>query len=905
MNFIYCPTCQGEGKLENKICPECQGKGLYAWSGGYLLYFEKEIKKYYLFLEKLKLILNFLLNLVLFFFGLIGLSALIKVFVNLPYLKFWDLYGFDKRSLLLFFWSSVLTDCYLFYRFEILTEEKRKIWPKTTRDKLRYLPTTWAEVHHLSKNIKINAGEAFSSDLEKIFHQAFLLVKKLGHPTILPIHFFASSLSSPQVSLMIHRLGLDWKKLNEKIAKNLILIPQSSPEKVGISKEIKEVILEAYDLAREKKRKDLSPLEIFLVLAKREGPVKEILYDLEVGFDEINNVYLWIEVYKKIIEEREKFSLAALFKPKGPINRAMTAVATPYLDSFSQDLTQIAREGYLPLCINREKEFEEIFRIIEGGHKGVILVGNPGVGKTTIINGLARKMVTEEVPEILQDKRLVSLSIPALVAGASQPGEVEERFQIILSEIIRAGNVVLFISNIHNLVGVRTTEGELDLSEILASFLKRRLFIVLATTTPLEYRKYIENKSLGEVLQKVDIEEPEKNETIQILEANVLFTEAKDQVYFSYGAIEKAYELSKRYISERFLPQKAINLLKEVAIYVKNKKGKQSIVLAEDVATIVAEKTGIPVTKITETESEKLLKLEEEIHKRIIDQEEAVKAVASALRRARAGLRDVKRPIANLLFLGPTGVGKTELAKTVAEIFFGDENKMVRLDMSEYQTAESIYRLIGSPTGDEPGQLTEQIRQNPFTILLLDEIEKAHPDILNVFLQVMDDGRLTDNLGRTIDFTNVILIGTSNAGTDFIQEELKKNTPISKIQEILIREKLKPYFKPEFLNRFDGIIVFKPLGKNEIREITKLLLNKIAQQLLEKGITLKVTEEAIDELAEAGFDPLFGARPLRRTIQERVNNVLANYLLSGKISRRDVVILEKGGEIKIVKKDLI
>ena len=311
-------------------------------------------------------------------------------------------------------------------------------------------------------------------------------------------------------------------------------------------------------------------------------------------------------------------------------------------------------------------------------------------------------------------------------------------------------------------------------------------------------------------------------------------------------------------------------------------------------AALVAEKTNIPVTKLTEKESTKLLNLEEQIHKRLIGQNEAVNMVAAALRRARTELRSQKKPIVNLLFLGPTGVGKTELAKTVTEVYFGKENRMIRLDMSEYQEKGSINRLIGVPGGEKGGLLTESVRLNPSSLLLLDEIEKAHPDILNVFLQVMDDGRLTDALGRTINFTNLIIICTSNAGTDFIQEEIVKGTSVEIITETLIQEKLKPYFRPEFLNRFDGIVVFKPLGMEEIKQITKLLLKKLIKQLEEKGIILKATDEAITELAKAGFDPAFGARPLRRTIQNQVSDVLAKLLLTKKIGRRDIVILEKG-----------
>lgn len=901
MEFIYCPTCLGEGKTESKVCPQCRGRSLYAWVGGYLLYWAKKFKKSEMLFLKVKTFGQFLINLFLFIFGLIGLLALAKSQFTLSQV---DSYWFLSRSRegqMLIFWISVLTDCYLYFRLDQMTAERRKVWPKT-RQELTMVPMTWEEVHHLAGKVKINAADALSAEANKLIVESWLLAGKLGHSEVSAVHLFAAGLSTPKISLAINRLGLDWKKLNEKLAKVFTSLKKTegAVEPI-ISRQAKEIIIQSYNLASEKKLKAVGPLEILQIIAGGEGPIKEILYDLEIGMNEINNVCVWIEVYEEMQREWRRFRGAARFKPKGAVNRAMTAVATPYLDAYSQDLTQVGRAGYLAPCMDREKEINEIFRVIEGGRRGVVLVGQPGVGKTTIINGLARRMVTEEVPAILQDKRLVSLSLSSLVAGASQPGEVEQRMQMIMSEIVRAGNIILFIPNIHNMVGVKTTEGELDISEVLADAVKKHLFIVMATTTPIEYRKYIEAKSLGEALQKVEIEEPGKNETIQILEANAAGIEGREQVYFSYGALAKAVELSTRYLFERFLPEKAINLLKEVAVYVKNKRGRHSIIQAEDVAAIVAEKTSIPVTKITEAEGEKLLRLEDEIHQRIVDQEEAVKMVASSLRRARAELRDVKRPIVNLLFLGPTGVGKTELAKTVAEVYFGDENKMIRLDMSEYQTADSVNRLIGSPAGGEGGQLTEQVRENPFALLLLDEVEKAHPDILNLFLQVMDDGRLTDALGRTIDFTNVILIGTSNAGTDFIQEEIQKGTLVATIQERLVREKLKPYFRPEFLNRFDGVIVFEPLGKPEIKAIAKLLINKVTKQLVAKGITLQATEEAIEELAEAGFDPIFGARPLRRVIQERVNNALANFLLTGKIGRRDVVILEKEGAISIKK----
>ncbi|MBU4369247.1 ATP-dependent Clp protease ATP-binding subunit [Patescibacteria group bacterium] len=909
MNFIICPNCQGKTPL--KKCPTCNSREIYAWFGGYVLFLDKIFNRAEIISNGLKRFLKVIIRILLILFGVWGLVCLFKIVLNLPevvipefiidILNQISYLNISQEKLFLYIWFSILTDCYLFYTLEKEQDQRRKNWPKSTRENVQ-IPENWEETDHLAKRFKIDVAQAFSKNSVKVMQKSWALAHKLKHHQIQPIHIFASCLEDSDVRLVINRLGLNWKSLQDKVARALSKINRPKPFKnVSYSLETQKVLLKAYVLAGEGNSISLSPLEILQVLISFEGSVKEIFYDLEVGLNEITNVCLWIKVYQELSKQAHSFAGQARFKPKGPINRAYTAIATPNLDVHGEDLTQMARSGYLGVCMDREKEIKEIFRVLEGGRPGVVLVGQPGVGKTTIINGLARRMVTEDVPEIFQDKRLVSLSLASLIAGASRSGEIEQRLQVILSEVARSGNIILVIKDIHNMVGVRTTEGELDVSEILSSILKRRLFLVLATSIPSEYRRLIETKALGEVFQKVKIEEPDQNATIQILEAQAAPIEARERVYFSYGALNQAVDLSSRYLHEQFLPDKAINLLKEVAIAVKNKKGRNSIIQSEDVAALVAEKTNIPVTKLTEKESTKLLNLEEQIHKRLIDQNEAVNMVSSALRRARTELRSQKKPIVNLLFLGPTGVGKTELAKTVTEVYFGQENRMIRLDMSEYQEKGSINRLIGVPGGEKGGLLTEAVRLDPSSLLLLDEIEKAHPDILNVFLQVMDDGRLTDALGRTIDFTNLIIICTSNAGTDFIQEEITKGTSVEMITEILIQEKLKPYFRPEFLNRFDGTVVFKPLGMEEIKQITRLLLRKLTKQLEEKGITLKATNEAITELAEAGFDPAFGARPLRRAIQNRVSDVLAKLLLTKKIGRRDIVILEKGGKVRVEK----
>ncbi len=910
MDFIYCPKCGGLGYLaDKKSCPVCRRAGLYTWAGGFLIYFRRAYMGWQIWLFRIKRIVIFIVEAILFLYGIVGLLAILKFFIriNLPWLANVNFFGLvdlnhNQQGLLIIFWLSIITNCFFYYRLTRKSEEKRKIWPKTVRQAVN-LPSTWDEIQHLGRKIKINAADALSQEAEQMFLKAMALARKMGHEHLMPIHLFAVGFSASKVNLALMRLGFDLPKMQTKISVALSKLPVKSKISTVpiISKEAKEVFVGAYGIASDKKLREIESLHILESLSIQNGHVKDILYDFNITVDDIRNVVVWIEIYNQLYQEWKRFSGLARFKPKGGMNRAMTAIATPNLDLYSQDLTLLARSGYLGPCIDREKEQDSILRTIEGGKRGVVLVGQPGVGRTTIINGLARRMVTEDMPKIFQDKRLVSLNVSDLIAGASQPGEIEQRLQFILSEISRSGNIILFIPNIQNIVGMKTTQGELDISEILADAIKKQVLMVLATTTPNDYTRVIDGRSLGEAMGRINIEEPDKNTTIQILEANVANIESKEQVYFSYGAISQAYTLSVRYMHERFLPDKAIGLLNEASVFVRNKRGKQNVVTAEDLSVLVAEKTNIPITKLTENESAKLLNLEEQIHQRIIGQDEAVKMVAAALRRARTELRNPKKPITNLLFLGPTGVGKTELAKTVASVYFGDENKMIRLDMSEYQDKASIHRLIGMPGSGEPGYLTEAVRQNPFSLVLLDEIEKAHPDILNVFLQVMDDGRLTDILGRTIDFTNTVIIATSNAGSVFIQGAMRSNMPFEELHKELIEEKLNEYFRPEFINRFDGVIVFKPLTQSEIRQIASLLVKSTAKQLADKGILLKVTDAALEELSQLGFDPIFGARPLKRVIQEKINDSLAKFLLAGQVGRRDTAVLDKGGIITIEK----
>ena len=635
------------------------------------------------------------------------------------------------------------------------------------------------------------------------------------------------------------------------------------------------------------------------------------------------------------------------------------------LAEFTRDLTEAARTGKLDPVIGRDKEIQRVIQILSRRTKNnPVLIGEPGVGKTAIAEGLAERIVSGDVPEELLDKKLLSLDLSGMVAGTKYRGEFEERIKNTLAEVKKAGNVILFIDELHTIVGAGSAEGAVDAANIIKPALGRGEIRVIGATTLNEYRKYIEkDAALERRFQPVTVGEPTPEATLEILKGLRDKYEAHHKLTITDEALEAAVQLSKRYIGDRFLPDKAIDLMDEAASQVrmtaeasspdlkaleekiaalhrekseavtaqdfekaaqlrdiekdyqeqveierdnwrKQMAQNRGSVTADDVAKVVAGWTGIPVTRLTEDESMRLLKLEEKLHQRVVGQDEAVNAVAKAIRRSRVGLKDPKRPIGSFLFLGPTGVGKTELCKTLAEAMFGDENAMVRIDMSEYMEKHTVSRLVGSPPGyvghEEGGQLTEKVRRKPYSVVLFDEIEKAHPDVWNILLQILEDGIVTDSQGRRVDFKNTIIVMTSNVGAKNITAadtplgfdgsgEAAKRTEeerFARIKDAVMAE-LRQTFRPEFLNRIDEIIVFHQLTEENIRSIARRMLDTIGSRMAAQGITLQADDDAVAALAKDGFDPRYGARPLRRTLQTEVEDVVAEQMLDGKLQSGD------------------
>jgi len=799
----------------------------------------------------------------------------------------------------------------------------------------------------------------FTERAQKVLFLARDEARRLGHPAVGTEHLLLGLLREGDgiAARALQALGVNLNKVRREVEKIVVPGDLKSGEEIGLTPRAKKVL----ELAQEEGRKQgvsyVGTEHILLGLIREgEGVAARVLANQGLTLEKLRREVLM-----------QLGGIGPMPQGHPQAGSARRASQTQTMDELGRDLTQLAREGKLDPVIGRDQEIQRVIQILSRRTKNnPCLIGEPGVGKTAVVEGLAQRIVENKVPEILADKRVVTLDMSAVVAGTKYRGEFEERLKKVIDEIRNAGNVILFIDEVHTLVGAGAAEGAIDAANILKPALARGELQCIGATTLDEYRKNIEkDAALERRFQPVMVGEPTIEESIEILKGLRDRYEAHHRVKITDSALNAAVKLSSRYITDRYLPDKAIDLMdeaasrvrlkaytappdvkeleekietlkkeKEAAVvnqefekaaslrdeeqklqeelarikenWVQRKELDQSIVTEDDIADIVSSWTGIPVNKLQEEESERLLHLEETLHQRVIGQDDAVKAVSRAVRRARAGLKDPKRPIGSFIFLGPTGVGKTELARALAEALFGDEEAMIRFDMSEYMEKHTVSRLLGAPPGyvgyEEAGQLTEMVRRNPYSVVLFDEIEKAHPDIFHVLLQVMEDGRLTDAQGRTVDFRNTVIIMTSNVGANLIRHEQRLGFKAGERRDAMdyeamkerVTEELRRTFRPEFLNRVDEIIVFHPLEEEHMKEIVELMLKNISKRIAEFGLHLEFTQEAKEFLVKEGYDPTFGARPLRRVIQRMVEDELSEELLAGRFKSGDEILVDVG-----------
>lgn len=796
----------------------------------------------------------------------------------------------------------------------------------------------------------------YTGKAKKAIDLATRISKKLDYNYVGTEHILAGLIKEGTgvAAQVLSADGVDYDKLIQMI-KDLISPGEgvAMAEKSGMTPRAERVLERAQEIAEYLGYDEVGTEHILMaIISQGDCAAARLLNTMNVNMQK-----MYVDILTAIGED------PARYREELQKSRA-GASQTPTLDQYSRDLTEMAENGELDPVIGRDKQMLRVIQILcRRGKNNPCLIGEPGVGKTAIVEGLAQSIVNGTVPELIAGKRLVSLDMSGLVAKSKYRGEFEERIKKVINEVIADGNVILFIDELHTIIGAGGAEGALDASNILKPALARGQLQVIGATTIEEYRKYVEkDAALERRFQPVTVEEPSEEEAIEILNGLKSLYEKHHHVTITQEAVTAAVKLSVRYINDRFLPDKAIDLMDEAAAKlrldnfdasndmnrlrnekqllqdefeealseddidkarliktqiedaktrldkaykknIRNRNRKKPVLGENEIARVVSGWTKIPVTRLTENEAEKLSKLENTLHKRVIGQEEAVSAVAKAVKRGRVGLKDPARPIGSFLFLGPTGVGKTEVAKALAEAVFGNEDAMIRVDMSEYMEKHSVSKMIGSPPGyvghEDGGQLSEKVRRNPFSVILFDEIEKAHPDVFNILLQVLDDGRITDSQGRTVDFKNTIIIMTSNAGASSIIEpkrlgfgDMSDEKQDHELMKNNVMEEVRRIFKPEFLNRIDETIVFRTLNKDDMKKITALLMKELVKRAEDQlDIELTVRDSARTYIVEKAYDKKYGARPLKRKIQDEIENRLAEDIINGRIKRGDKVIV--------------
>ncbi|MDD2234162.1 MAG: ATP-dependent Clp protease ATP-binding subunit [Desulfitobacteriaceae bacterium] len=795
----------------------------------------------------------------------------------------------------------------------------------------------------------------FTEKAQRVLVYAQEEAKRMGHQVVGTEHILLGLIRESEgiASKSLVGIGLDVEKVRIQI-EQLVGVGNPYSGDIGFTPRVKRVLELANEEAHRQGVNYIGTEHLLLgLIMEGEGIAARVLANLNVNPEKI-----WKQVVQLLGGEIEEVIMPS--PNSGQVGKGSAQSNAPALNEFGRDLTEMASAGKLDPVIGRETEIERVIQVLSRRTKNnPVLIGEPGVGKTAIAEGLAQRIISNKVPETLADKRLVTLDLSAMVAGSKYRGEFEERLKKVMEEVHLDGNIIVFIDELHTLIGAGAAEGAIDAANILKPALARGELQCIGATTLDEYRKYIEkDAALERRFQPITVGEPTVEEAIEILCGLRDRYEAHHRVQITDASIEAAVRLSDRYISDRYLPDKAIDLIDEAASKVRLlsytvppdlkiieekverlKKEKEeavlsqefekaakvrdeeqklreelaelrnnwqskrdvvkSVVTPDDIAQIVGSWTGIPVKKLAQEERERLLHLDEVLHERVVGQDEAVKAVARAVRRARAGLKDPKRPIGSFIFLGPTGVGKTELGRALAEALFGNEDASIRIDMSEYMEKHAVSRLVGAPPGyighDEGGQLTEAVRRKPYSVILLDEIEKAHPEVFNILLQVLEDGRLTDSTGRTVNFHNTVIIMTSNVGASFMRKEAmgfasRRNEETEyKNMRSNIMEELKRTFRPEFLNRVDELVVFHALQKEDLLKITEIMLKEVTDRLKEQGLELQIAQSAVELIAKEGNDPTFGARPLRRAIQRLIEDELSEKILEGIFALGDVI----------------
>lgn len=904
LTIIKCSFCQGLGYDQHShACPECLGYGVYGiYSNKLLLYlgFPKDPTHISVFF-KLKLYATVVFEWMLKIFTLWG--PLILLYYGWLAFQSGFLFNellFERSIITLLFWSSWLCWMFLLYwnsKGDQGVASLDKILTKAIADTSQSIPPTLPTRTTLERMPTVDFSHTFNLPLKLSFLFALLKASSEQQNQLSAWHLLYCIGQRPYFQKTLARMNINHLDFLKKIEEKIQQIPKATTvvEKVYLTPELKEACFYTLWFILQLQVPIIHSYSVLLGLIRLDF-IYKVFQEYDITLEDFQNTIFWTE-QMIASSQLHKFYWKQPYRRKGKHDAGWTSAFTLLLNKYSQDLTQAAATGYLLPAVGRQNEIDTLMHVLDRVTKShALLVGEPGVGRSTIINGLAQRIASSMVPLNLQNRRVVNLNLAALFSEKLIPEGTlsvttdsgsEQILAKIMHELAGSGEIILVLEDIQLLF---SQQGQsINAFAIMRPYIENNVFKTIGITTPSAYKELLEqNETFANFFHVLKVEEPPIDVALLMVKTLAIGIERAHGVVISYPAVEAAVKLSHRYIKDKALPSKAIDLLDEAAVVTKERK--QQYVTQEIVIELVTKQTGIPVQDARADEAEKLLRLEELLHQRVIGQDEAVKAVSTAMRRARSGLKQENRPIATFLFMGPTGVGKTELSKALAAAYFASEKNIIRLDMSEYQNSTDIYKLIGSPDSKTGGYLTEAVRQKPFSLLLLDELEKADSKIWDLFLQVFDDGRLTDSRGMTIDFTHTIIICTSNIGATFIQQTIAEGWNQEKVREQLIVE-LQKHFRPEFINRFDGVIVFKPLTQEQLYQIAHLMLGEIKKQLAQKEILLDISPHFLTMLIQKGYHPEFGARPLRRVIQEEVENVLAEKMLRGELKKNDTITL--------------